>query len=100
MRRGVWWCLGGRAMRGWGGGGGGAWGGGGPAGAQGAPGLVYQGAYSSVTNYALGDVVLWQGASYTSLIAGNHGNTPSLSPTQWGGLPRGGPGGARVDRGR
>ena len=66
----------------------------GPAGAQGAPGLVYQGAYSSVTNYALGDVVLWSGASYTSLVASNHGNTPSLSPGQWGVLTAQGPTGA------
>ena len=47
-------------------------------------GLVYQGTYSSATNYALGDVVLFQGASYASLLNGNHGNTPSLSPGQWG----------------
>ena len=65
----------------------------GPAGVQGAPGLVYQGAYSSVTNYALGDVVLWNGASYSSLVAGNHGNTPSLSPAQWGVLTAQGPAG-------
>jgi len=66
----------------------------GPAGAtgpQGPPGFVYQGSYSSVANYALGDVVLWQGSSYTSLIAGNHGNTPSLSPQQWGLLTTQGP---------
>jgi Collagen triple helix repeat (20 copies) len=66
----------------------------GATGATGSPGLVYQGAYSAVTNYALGDVVLSQGASYTSLIAGNHGNTPSLSPTQWGVLTAQGPVGA------
>jgi Collagen triple helix repeat (20 copies) len=66
----------------------------GPAGAQGAPGMVYQGAYSSVTNYALGDVVLWSGASYTSLVAANHGNTPGFSPGQWGGLTAQGPVGA------
>ena len=67
---------------------------GGPAGPQGAPGMVYQGNYSSVTNYALGDVVLWQGTSYTSLVAGNHGNTPSASPGQWGVLSPQGPVGA------
>jgi hypothetical protein len=66
----------------------------GAVGPQGAPGLVYQGAYSSVTNYALGDVVLWQGASYSSLSAANHGNTPSFSPTQWGVLTAQGPTGA------
>ncbi|HEX9198560.1 MAG TPA: DNRLRE domain-containing protein, partial [Acidobacteriaceae bacterium] len=56
----------------------------GPAGAQGTGGLVYQGNYSSVANYAVGDVVLWQGTSYTSLTDSNHGNTPSFSPLQWG----------------
>ena len=66
----------------------------GVAGAQGLPGLVYQGSYASSTNYALGDVVLWQGASWTSLIAGNHGNTPSLSPADWGILTVPGPTGA------
>ena len=66
----------------------------GPAGATGpagAPGLVYQGSYASTTNYALGDVVLWQGASYVSLLNSNHGNTPSLSPGQWGVLTAQGP---------
>ena len=41
----------------------------------------------------MGDVVLWQGSSYTSLIASNHGNTPSLSPQQWGPLTAQGPAG-------
>ncbi len=71
----------------------GATGAAGPAGSQGAPGLVYQGAYSSTMNYALGDVVLWNGASYTSLIVSNHGNTPSSSPAQWGVLTAQGPAG-------
>lgn len=66
----------------------------GPAGAAGSGGLAYQGTYGSAANYALGDVVLWQGASYTSLVAGNHGNTPSLSPQQWGVLTAQGPAGA------
>jgi hypothetical protein len=66
----------------------------GAAGATGSPGLVYQGAYSAVTNYALGDVALWQGASYVSLVANNRGNTPSLSPSQWGVLTAQGPAGA------
>ncbi len=66
----------------------------GAAGAPGLPGLVYQGNYASTTNYALGDVVLWQGASYASLLNGNHGNTPSLSPGQWGVLTAQGPAGA------
>jgi hypothetical protein len=66
----------------------------GAAGAAGLPGLVYQGTFSSVTNYALGDVVLFQGASYASLLNGNHGNTPSTSPGQWGVLTAQGPTGA------
>jgi Collagen triple helix repeat (20 copies) len=65
----------------------------GAAGAPGLPGLVYQGNYSSTTNYALGDVVLWQGASYVSLLNGNHGNTPSTSPGQWDVLTAQGPAG-------
>jgi hypothetical protein len=66
----------------------------GAAGAPGLPGLVYQGNYSSATNYTLGDVVFWQGASYASLLDGNHGNTPSDSPAQWGVLTAQGPAGA------
>jgi hypothetical protein len=62
-------------------------------GLQGPPGFVYQGTYASTTNYTMGDVVLWQGSSYTSLIASNHGNTPSLSPQQWGPLTAQGPAG-------
>jgi hypothetical protein len=56
------------------------------AGATGAAGFAYQGAYSSTMNYTLGDVVVFGGASYTSLIAANHGNTPPLSPSAWGTL--------------
>jgi collagen type VII alpha len=67
----------------------------GTAGAPGKPGLVYQGTYSSVTNYALGDVVLWSGASYASLLDSNHGNTPSFSPQQWGVLTAQGPQGTQ-----
>jgi hypothetical protein len=63
----------------------------GATGAAGLPGLVYQGVYSSSHNYAVGDVALWQGASYASLIAGNNGNTPSFSPLAWGILTAQGP---------
>ncbi|WP_263383896.1 DNRLRE domain-containing protein [Granulicella arctica] len=62
-------------------------------GPAGAPGLVYQGTYTSTTNYTLGDVVLWQGASYASLAAANHGNTPSLVTSAWGVLTAVGPAG-------
>ena len=70
-----------------------ALGGTGPAGPQGLPGLTYQGNYQSVTNYNLGDVVLWQGTTYTSLAGQNHGNTPDVSPGQWGLLSARGPAG-------
>jgi collagen type VII alpha len=66
---------------------------GGPAGAAGSPGLVYQGAYSSVGNYALGDVVVFDGASWVSLVAGNVGETPGVSPADWGVLTSVGPAG-------
>ena len=67
----------------------------GATGATGSPGLVYQGAYSSVTNYALGDVVLFGGASYASLVGSNHGNTPGASPAFWGVLTAQGPQGVQ-----
>lgn len=65
----------------------------GNAGAAGSPGLVYRGTYSSVVNYAMGDVVLWQGSSYASLVSNNSGNTPSASPFEWGVLTQQGPAG-------
>ena len=71
----------------------GATGAAGAPGANGSPGLVYRGAYSSSVNYALGDVVLWQGSSWASLVAGNLGNTPSSSPADWGVLTAQGPAG-------
>ena len=66
----------------------------GVAGPAGTPGLVYRGNYASTTNYALGDVVFFQGASYASLLNGNLGNTPNSSPSQWGVLTAQGPIGA------
>jgi hypothetical protein len=66
----------------------------GATGATGTPGLVYQGAYSSTTNYALGDVVVWGGSSYVSLVASNHGQTPGVNPGVWGILTAQGPAGA------
>lgn len=66
----------------------------GPAGPQGSPGLVYRGRYASTLNYALGDIVLWQGVTYTSLSASNQGNAPDLVPAQWGLLASQGPTGA------
>jgi collagen type VII alpha len=55
----------------------------GPQGGAGPVGLNFVGAYDSTANYALADGVMWQGAGWVSLIAGNHGNTPSLSPVAW-----------------
>ena len=63
----------------------------GAAGPTGRAGLVYQGPYASTTNYTTGDVVVWQGSSYASLMDSNHGNTPSESPTDWGLLTSTGP---------
>ena len=74
----------------------GATGGVGPAGL---PGLTYQGTYGPVSNYKVGDVVLWNGASYASLTAGNHGNTPDASPLQWGVLSQQGPAGTMGTQG-
>ena len=66
----------------------------GPQGPKGLPGLGFQGVYASGTNYGLDDVVSFQGSSYISLLAGNHGNTPSLSPAQWAVLASQGPQGS------
>ena len=66
----------------------------GPSGPTGSPGLVYQGAYDSAHNYAIGDVVLFSGSSYASTLANNHGNTPGQVPSAWGALTAQGPTGA------
>ena len=63
----------------------------GATGATGSAGLVYQGAYDSTMNYGPGDVVVWNGSSFVSLIASNHGNTPGLVPGTWGSLTQQGP---------
>lgn len=68
-------------------------------GATGRPGLVYQGTYGSTTNYALGDVVLWAGSSFASLMDANHGNTPGMVPGTWGLLTSQGPVGITGARG-
>jgi hypothetical protein len=66
----------------------------GPSGPAGSPGLVYQGAYDSAHNYAVGDVVVFWGSSYVSTIGSNHGNTPGQAPFAWGALTAQGPAGA------
>jgi hypothetical protein len=55
----------------------------GATGPQGPAVANYLGSYQSSANYALNDAVSWQGSTYVSLIAGNHGNTPSQSAAQW-----------------
>ncbi|ADW68109.1 collagen-like protein [Granulicella tundricola] len=55
----------------------------GVAGPVGPAGLNYLGVYSSTANYAVADAVNYGGATYVSLVAGNHGNTPGLSPDDW-----------------
>ncbi len=67
----------------------------GAVGPAGTPGLVYQGAYASTVNYATGDVVVFGGASYTSLVASNRGQTPGQSPAFWGVLTAQGPQGVQ-----
>jgi hypothetical protein len=42
-----------------------------------------RGVYNAMTNYALGDGVLWQGAGWVSLTGNNHGNAPDQTPSQW-----------------
>jgi hypothetical protein len=71
----------------------------GATGVTGRPGFVYQGMYVSTTNYAAGDVVLWQGGSWASLVDANQGNTPDSSPTVWGPLTSQGPQGVKGDTG-
>lgn len=71
----------------------------GPTGQRGLPGLVFQGPYASTTNYVQGDVVLWAGASYSSLLAGNHGSTPDQNPQAWGLLTAQGPVGSQGTQG-
>jgi hypothetical protein len=64
----------------------------GPQGVAGPVGMTFQGVYSSTTNYAVGDGVIYNGAGYVSLVASNHGNTPDQSPAQWGLFATGTPG--------
>ena len=55
----------------------------GPVGPQGPAVVNYLGNYLSGTNYGVADAVSFGGSTYVSLVAGNHGNTPGLSPTYW-----------------
>jgi hypothetical protein len=71
----------------------------GATGAAGSPGLLNRGTYSSLVSYALGDVVFWQGSSYSSLLAGNLGNTPNPDSVLWGVLASQGAAGAAGPQG-
>jgi collagen type VII alpha len=56
----------------------------GPTGAAGPQGVVFRGPYVAGTSFAAGDAVSFGGSSYISLVAGNVGQTPGLSPGSWG----------------
>ena len=64
----------------------------GVAGSAGPVGLHFQGPYSAGIMYGVGDGVLYGGAGYVSLVAGNYGNTPDHSPLQWSEFASGGAG--------
>jgi collagen type VII alpha len=66
----------------------------GTSGLNGTPGMVWQGAWSSGMNYAVDDAVSYGGTSYLSLTAGNVGQRPDLSPTNWAVLAQAGVAGA------
>jgi hypothetical protein len=53
----------------------------GPAGPQGS-GLIFQGAYSSATEYQIDNVVLYNNSSYIALAA-NQAVEPDLNPAEW-----------------
>jgi len=46
--------------------------------------FTFRGTYSPTTTYNLGDVVIYNATTYTSLTFNNRGNTPSSSPSNWG----------------
>jgi collagen type VII alpha len=61
---------------------------------NGTPGLLWQGVWSSATNYAVNDAVSYAGASYLSVAVGNVGQRPDLYPSAWAVLAQAGPTGA------
>jgi hypothetical protein len=74
----------------------------GPVGPQGVPGpagLTWQGSYAAFVNYAANDAVTWQGQTWISLHATNHGNTPDQSPFDWALLAAQGAAGAQGPQG-
>jgi hypothetical protein len=57
--------------------------------------MLFRGNYSSTLNYAVNDAVTYQGSSYISVAAGNHGNTPGTNPAYWSVLAAEGAAGAQ-----
>lgn len=45
--------------------------------------LLWRGAWSNITTYAVDDAVSFAGGSYVSLVAENIGHKPDASPEQW-----------------
>lgn len=45
--------------------------------------MLFRGGYSSSVNYAVNDAVTYQGSSYISVAAVNHGNTPGTNSAYW-----------------
>jgi len=45
--------------------------------------ITYLGDYAGGTTYAIDEAVLYDGILYSSLTAGNTGNQPDISPTEW-----------------
>lgn len=58
------------------------------------PFLTFSGTYSSAATYSEGNVVQFNGSSYVSLVNGNHGHSPSSSPSDWAVFAAQGPTGA------
>jgi hypothetical protein len=82
----------------------------GQAGAQGAQGVAgtqgpqgppvtFQGTWLQTTPYNLGDAIFYSGSSYISLVAGNLGNQPDQSQSQWALLAQQGTTGATGSQG-
>ena len=61
----------------------GATGAAGPQGPAGLPGISWKGFYSASQSYNQNDAVFYGGTSYISLLSGNVGNEPDVSPSDW-----------------
>ena len=48
-----------------------------------APGFVFYGAWSALTNYSIGNVVTYNGTSYISIVNNNLNNQPDVNPADW-----------------